>query len=109
MADLTKTVKDAVYVTVGLGVLSFQRAQVRRREWRQQLQTQLTETRGRAQQLTQQLARDLERRLEPVVDQLEETLPGQARGVVKHARAAAKDVQGQLLALVGRSDAKSAA
>jgi hypothetical protein len=39
--DLTKALTDAVYVTVGLGVIAFQRAQVRRQELRNRLQTQL--------------------------------------------------------------------
>lgn len=38
--DLSKTVKDAVYVAVGLGVLGFQRAQVRRQELLRELRTQ---------------------------------------------------------------------
>ena len=32
MADLPKTLKDAAYVTIGLGVIGFQKAQVRRQE-----------------------------------------------------------------------------
>jgi hypothetical protein len=46
MPDLTKTVKDAVYIAVGLGVLGFQRAQVRRVEFMRELESQ----RSRAQE-----------------------------------------------------------
>jgi hypothetical protein len=38
--DVTKTVKDAVYIAVGLGVLGFQRAQVRRVELMKELKAQ---------------------------------------------------------------------
>ena len=37
MADLTSTLKDAAYVTIGFGVLAFQRAQVQRQELSKQL------------------------------------------------------------------------
>jgi hypothetical protein len=40
MPDLRKIATDAAYVAVGLGVLGFQRAQVRRRELQHQLETQ---------------------------------------------------------------------
>ena len=42
--DLTKTLKDAAYVTVGLGVLAVQQAQVRRRELTKQVESQLSGT-----------------------------------------------------------------
>ncbi len=41
--DLTKTVKDALYITVGLGVIAFQRAQVQRQELRKQVEERLPE------------------------------------------------------------------
>ena len=37
MADVTKTLKDAAYVVIGLGVLGFQKVQVRRNELTKQL------------------------------------------------------------------------
>jgi uncharacterized protein HemX len=97
MADVTKTLKDAAYVVVGLGVLGFQQAQVRRRELqeqleeqRKQLQTQLTEARQQVGKLFTQI----EERFQPVVDEidgrldeLETRLPEQARGFVQQARA----------------------
>lgn len=48
--ELSKTARDVAYVAVGLGVLGFQRAQVRRRELTQRITTTL-------QGLTQQLDR----------------------------------------------------
>ena len=62
--DLPKTVKDAVYVAVGLGVISFQRAQVRRQEMlrqfrsqRSQAQEQVTELVNTVNQLSEPLRR----------------------------------------------------
>jgi len=89
MADVTKTVKDAVYVGVGFGVLAFQRAQVQRRELTKQVEMHFTQLEGTTEQL-QKLARQVEERLNPVLSQLEERLPDNARDVVRQAREAAK-------------------
>lgn len=40
MDDVTNAVKDAAYVSVGLGVIAFQRLQVRRNELEKSLQAQ---------------------------------------------------------------------
>lgn len=40
LTDINKTVQDSAYVAVGLGVLGFQRAQVRRRELIEALEAQ---------------------------------------------------------------------
>ena len=37
--DIQKTVRDSVYVSIGLGVIAFQKAQVRRQELRKQVET----------------------------------------------------------------------
>lgn len=44
--DLTNAVKDAAYVSVGLGVIAFQRMQVRRNELTKALNGPLDEARG---------------------------------------------------------------
>lgn len=44
--DLTNTVKDAAYVSVGLGVIAFQRLQVRRNELMKALNGPAEEARG---------------------------------------------------------------
>ena len=96
MQDLRKNIQDAAYVVVGLGVIGFQRAQVRRQELkkqlglqRQQMETQVTEARTQVQKLV----KDVEGRLQPLrteVEQrfttFEELLPDQARGLVQQAR-----------------------
>jgi len=44
--DLTDAVKDAAYVSVGLGVIAFQRLQVRRNELTKAVSGPLGETKG---------------------------------------------------------------
>lgn len=43
--DINRTVKDGFYVTVGLGVIAFQKAQVRRQELRKQLRANAEQVR----------------------------------------------------------------
>ena len=114
MADVTKTLKDALYVTVGLGVISVREAKERRNALRKQVETQLT---GTNEQL-QKLAKRVETRLEPVRDlvgNVEIKVPASARDLVGKARQAAKDAQGQLqqlstqsLSVLNRSNGKAA-
>ena len=92
MADVTKTVKDAAYVTVGLGVLAFQKAQVARRDLTKQVETQLNQTTTQVKDLSKKV----EGRIQPVLGQLEQTVPTQAKDLVKQARTAAEQLQGQV-------------
>src|SRR5947209_4085303 len=93
MADVTKTVKDAAYVTVGLGVLAFQKAQVARRDLTKQVEAQLNQTSDQVKDLSKKV----EGRIQPVLGQLEQTVPAQAKDLVKQARTAAEALQGQVL------------
>lgn len=83
MATVTKTLKDAAYVTVGLGVLGIQQAQVRRRELRHQVERGVAATRGQ-------------------LGQLGERVPDQARDLLGQVTVVAREVPGQVRALVGR-------
>jgi hypothetical protein len=85
MADVTKTLKDALYVTVGLGVISVREAKERRAALRKQVETQLTGTNEQLQKLAKR-----------VVGNVEIKVPTTARELVGKARQAAKDAQGQL-------------
>src|SRR5207302_5025497 len=99
MADVTKTVKDAAYVTVGIGVLAFQKAQVGRRELTKQVETQLTET----GEQVQRFAKLVEERIQRVLDQLEDAVPAGAKDLVQQARTAAQQAQSQLLGRANRT------
>jgi DNA anti-recombination protein RmuC len=123
--DVTQTMKDTAYVTVGLGVLGFQRAQVARRElsstlstdstrFQEQLKTQVADVTDAVEaQLADfrtQLARaatNLEETLEPVakqlagrLDEVEERLPEQVKAVVASARSVAETAAAQVRSLL---------
>ena len=122
MAVVTKTVKDAAYVTVGLGVLAVQRAQVARRDLTKQVEAQLTttaeqvkglskQTGDRVQELSKQTGdrvqelskkvddrvQGLSKKVEGRLGQFELTVPAQAKDLMKQARSAAETLQGQVL------------
>jgi F0F1-type ATP synthase membrane subunit b/b' len=99
MADITKTLKDSAYVAVGLGVIAFQKAQVRRVELQKQVTSQINDTREQINKLVD----EVEKRVEPVLDQIEGRLPSQAQSIVKQARSTAKDARGQVNGLVNRA------
>ena len=80
MAEPTKTLKDAAYVLIGLGVIATQKVQVRRRELQKQLEEQLKQLEAQRKQF--------------------ETQAATARDT---ALKLAKDAQDQLLARLGRA------
>ena len=74
--EITKTARDAAYVVVGLGVLGFQRAQVRRQELqkrltdRSQIQGHLGDVRG---EVTKRV-KDVDEAVEQVIGRIEASL-----------------------------------
>jgi hypothetical protein len=117
MSDPRTLLKDAGYVAVGLGVIAFQRAQVRRRELEAQLgdagqqidklaaaveeARKLVEERVGA--LGDQLDKtvvDLEAKVTAALDEVRTLVPEPALGAFDTAVGAAKDATGQLLDLV---------
>lgn len=110
--DISKTVKDSLYVTIGLGVIAFQKAQVQRQELQKQVESNLTATRsvvGDSLKTIQERLEAVEGRIDGVLDDVEQQLPEQARTVMRQARDVAKDTRTQLLDLVdnGSSTSKS--
>jgi CHASE3 domain sensor protein len=97
MTWVTEALKDATYVTVGLGVLGFQRAQVRRHELTKQLKPQIGELVTNVDQVIQPVRQEVEQRL----DQVEDHLGGQAREVVRTARAVVRETEQQLRRVAG--------
>jgi len=81
-ADVAAWLRDALYTTVGLGVLGVQQAQVRRRD----LQKELA-----------RLAVEVEERVDPLLDDVEARLPDDLRPLLTQARSAAREVQRTLL------------
>jgi hypothetical protein len=87
--DVNKALQDAAYVAVGLGVIGFHKAQVRRHELAglvKSVDERLVPVRG-----------EIESRLE----ELEGRLPDPAKELVRTARLLAKDAETQVRKLVG--------
>ncbi len=113
--DLSKALRDALYVSVGLGVIAVQKAQVRRRELQKQVSGQADEAREQLGSVStfledrvkgvEERMSEVEDRVETLLDELQSRLPDQAGELVKQARATAKDARGQLQSLVNRASA----
>jgi DNA-binding transcriptional MerR regulator len=120
--DVTQVLKDAAYITVGAGVIAFQKAQVQRQEIQKRLadlevdpkagferiggtveeRVKLVEERFEGlQEQVEQAVSSFETNLERYLDELQGRLPEQAGEYLAQARTAAKDAQGQLRQLVG--------
>jgi hypothetical protein len=88
--DIRKTIQDAAYVTVGFGVITFQQAQVRRREATARLETQTREARKFVESQARgaydravEVGTEVRQRVEPVVGEVKtrvEPLVGQLQG-----------------------------
>ena len=108
---VTDTLKDAAYVTIGLGVLGFQKAQVRRNELTKQfedqvkaLEAQVPEVRRTVSGLASQLegyAAPVRSQLEQQLNTLEATLPAQVQDLVKQARTVAHQTEETLRERLG--------
>jgi division protein CdvB (Snf7/Vps24/ESCRT-III family) len=117
MTDPRTLLKDAGYVAVGLGVIAFQRGQVRRRELEKQLAeagpqidrlaAAVEEARKLVEERVGALGDQLDRTVEEVetklaqaLEEVRTLLPEQALEAFDSAVGAAKDATGQLLDLV---------
>ena len=108
--DVTKVLKDALYIGVGLGVLAVQKVQVQRQELRKQLKGQVGDARTQLSsvtklvdervQLVEERLSGVESRVDALLDQLEARLPTAAKETVQQARTAAKDARSQVRDLV---------
>ncbi len=86
--DVTDTLRDVAYITVGAGVLGFQKAQVRRRELLEEMrarrtsfETQMAEGRrsidewtSRLEEAVNPVVSDLQSRVDTLVEQFRTTL-----------------------------------
>lgn len=115
--DTIRFSRDAFYVSVGFGVIVFQKLQVRRREFEKQLATDDRSTlQAAAAPLQQALApvgrvvsaslggidravTTVESQVDPVLDGVELALPPATREVVHQAREVAKVARAQVVGL----------
>lgn len=101
--DIQKTIKDSIYVGIGLGVIAFQKAQVQRQELKKQFTTNIggaRETLTDSVKTVEERLEAVEVRIDAVLDDVEQRLPEQARAVMAQAREVAKDARNQLHELV---------
>jgi hypothetical protein len=108
--EITRTARDAAYVVVGLGVLGFQRAQVRRQELqkrlgepRTQIEDRLGDVRGELTRKAKDVNEAVEQvigRIEASLEPIEERLPVPARDLVKQAHAQVREARQQLRNLI---------
>lgn len=108
--QLTAALRDAAYITIGFGVLTFQQAQVRRRELVAALsnrfgasKTQIDELLGSAEQRLaafDKRVEAIEAQLDKAVAGLEQRLPDQAAALVGQAHDVAKLARRQVRGLL---------
>jgi len=108
--EISRSARDAAYVVVGLGVLGFQRAQVRRQELSKRLADPRAQVETVLEDARHELSRrvkDVDGRIEQAITRLESTwepveqrLPAQARSLLEQARSQAREARHQLRALL---------
>ena len=108
--EITKSARDAAYVVVGLGVLGFQRAQVRRQELQKRLVEPRTQIEGRLGDVRGGLTKRVKdvddaveqviRRIEASLGPIEDRLPVPARDIVTKAHSQAREARQQLRRLL---------
>jgi ElaB/YqjD/DUF883 family membrane-anchored ribosome-binding protein len=129
MTDVRSTIRDAVYVGIGFGVLAFQKAQVQRVELQKRLESSVGEAKGGFEKLNEDLqdrlklveerlealgkqvdtaADDFEERLGKALDEVQERLPEQIKDVFVKARTAGKDARTQVRQIVRKDDTAAA-
>ncbi len=104
--QLGRFAKDAAYVALGLGVMGFQRSQVRRREFAKRIVEPRSDLVAQLENIRTELTRkvkDVDSRVEQVIEvldgrleKLEERLPLPTKSVVHEARKQAREVHEQL-------------
>ena len=92
--------RDTAYVTLGLGVLGFQKAQVRRRELAERYPTIHARVTSTLDQQLDTAESALDRVVDPLVSRLGDLLPGQAATVVQQVHAAGKSARRQVRSLL---------
>ena len=107
MPDIPAALKDAAYVTVGLGVLAFQRAQVQRVELTKQARQEMDRLSGSVEDRLKTVEERLggfQDQVERAIDDLGDRLPEPAAGALRTALHTAKEAQTQLRNLVAGPD-----
>jgi hypothetical protein len=105
--DVPKLVEETLYTAVGLGVLGFQRMQVRRQELKKSLTSSLGDARTSLDDVLQTVEErlaDLDERFDEAYGaSVEPLLPEGAREPARQAVSLAREARHQAFQLVGRS------
>ena len=102
--DIQKTVTDGFYVAVGLGVIAFQKAQVRRNELKKQFEDGSVESIANvteALKTVDERAQAVQAQVDNVLDDVQGRLPEPVADVMKGVRAATADARNQLRTTIG--------
>lgn len=114
LEETTKLARDSFYVTVGFGVIGFQKLQVRRRELKARIERRehLEHLERTVDHLQSSISTgvshlddrvtSLERHVDPVIDDVEARLPSPTREIVHGARDAARGTRSQVVDLIAR-------
>lgn len=89
--DVRKTLEDAAYITVGVGVIAFQQAQVRRREVQAKFEQQAKDAKSFLESRTE----DGQRKLKSLAQDLRgkaESVPGQVKQAVDSGTTRAREL-----------------
>jgi hypothetical protein len=89
--DVRKTLEDAAYITVGVGVIAFQQAQVRRREVQAKFEQQAKDAKSFLESRTE----DGQRKLKSLAQDLRgkaESVPGQVKQAVDAGTTRAREL-----------------
>jgi paraquat-inducible protein B len=117
--EITKVLKDALYIGVGFGVLTFQKLQVQRNELQKAIdekvvdlgKERLEKVRGDVESQMKALEERLdtiEAKIDEALDELQGKLPEQAADVLGQARSAVKSARKQVLEMVRREEQPAA-
>jgi ElaB/YqjD/DUF883 family membrane-anchored ribosome-binding protein len=118
--EISRLLKDAVYVTVGFGVLAVQKLQTQRHELAKTLDDKVVDPgKERFDQLKESFDEQLktlesrldtiEEKIDAALDELQGRLPEQAAEMLGHARDAVKSARKQVLELVRSEEETKAA
>ncbi|MGH9169310.1 MAG: hypothetical protein ACRD0Z_00300 [Acidimicrobiales bacterium] len=111
--DISKVAQDAAYVAIGLGVIGFQKAQVRRRELLKLVETQVSSQRASAEGPVTDLRKEVTKALKEIdktlgqliervdagIEPVAERLPAGAQAFVHQAKEARDQLRGYLSAI----------
>jgi prefoldin subunit 5 len=109
--EVTKYAKDALYVTVGFGVMAAQKANQSLKELQERVESGMASGKDTWADQWKALSESLgsiEERMESTLDEVQERLPEQAQELLGKARDSVKDAREQVRSLLNREDAVAA-